>query len=237
MQIKRLKENLMLVYKFMRREPKGEKNSRLKLGELQAYEALRRHRLMSTWPSLYYETLDNVIELVKAQSFLEIGVAFGWHAEHILDKFGHINYFGVDPYTANYDPNDHFSQDVWKLLGGSDVQDSMDFLYSLVFESNKARFGDRFNLERDSSQRYLKSISTQFDVVFADGNHKYEFVLSDLQQGWNLTSPGGVLCGDDFHWPEVKAAVETFSQIIGMRPVLVSNYQESYPIYLFCKKG
>jgi predicted O-methyltransferase YrrM len=208
----------------------------MKLDEESAKKTLDKYRLQSTWPSLYYYTLDAIIELIKAESFLEIGVAYGWHADHLLNKYQNLNYLGVDPYVATYDESDHFTRDVWKILGGFNEQESLDYLHHLVSNTLNEKYKSRFSLKRTDSSIFLKSFSGSFDVVFADGNHQFEFVLSDLKEGWRLTSPGGVLCGDDFRWPGVQSAVETFSRMIGIKPILVSNQDSNYPIFLFQKK-
>ncbi|MDA1274877.1 MAG: class I SAM-dependent methyltransferase [Verrucomicrobia bacterium] len=37
----------------------------------------------------------------------------------------------------------------------------------------------------------------QFNVVYVDGDHRYDAVLADLTRSSGLVMPGGVLCGDD----------------------------------------
>lgn len=43
-------------------------------------------------------------------------------------------------------------------------------------------------------------------VIYIDGDHEYESVISDLNGWLAVLAPGGVLMGDDFSWPGVKRA-------------------------------
>ena len=55
-----------------------------------------------------------------------------------------------------------------------------------------------------------KETPLDLDWVYVDGNHSYEFVLSDLENGLKYTKSGGLIAGDDFDAPEVKQAVVDF---------------------------
>ncbi len=46
------------------------------------------------------------------------------------------------------------------------------------------------------------------DMIFIDGDHKYESIKRDLVTSQKRLRPGGLLCGHDFNWPGVKKAVE-----------------------------
>ena len=39
--------------------------------------------------------------------------------------------------------------------------------------------------------------SSQFDIIFIDGDHTYHQVLKDLNNSSRLVADGGILCGDD----------------------------------------
>jgi predicted O-methyltransferase YrrM len=71
-----------------------------------------------------------------------------------------------------------------------------------------------------ASKRF-KDFSLPF--VFVDANHKYEAVLEDLDAWWPKISPGGVLCGDDFLWPEVRTAVTDFFSDVGQNVFLLQS--------------
>lgn len=49
------------------------------------------------------------------------------------------------------------------------------------------------------------------DLVFIDGDHRYEAVVSDIALARSIVRPGGIISGHDFRhatWPGVRRAVE-----------------------------
>jgi predicted O-methyltransferase YrrM len=46
------------------------------------------------------------------------------------------------------------------------------------------------------------------DLVFIDAGHTTEAVREDIQLWRPKLRPGGLLCGDDYHWPSVRKAVD-----------------------------
>lgn len=57
---------------------------------------------------------------------------------------------------------------------------------------------------------YLKSVKP--DLIYVDAEHTFEAVLEDLQVWYPLLNDHGILCGDDWSWTSVKAAVEVFAE-------------------------
>lgn len=186
----------------------------------------------STWPSLYYSTVDSLIELNRAKHFLEIGVAFGWHAQHLKRKFPLLSYLGVDPYSSGYDHNDDFVKFVQENLGGY-PQESLELLFKVV--SNNLMKNKDCRLVRSTSSEFFSECQEKFDFIFIDGNHKFEFVIKDLEGAWGQLSKTGILAGDDYLWPEVAQAVMTFSKSINRKPHFASNSSRGYPIFYFVK--
>lgn len=45
------------------------------------------------------------------------------------------------------------------------------------------------------------------DMVFIDGDHRYETVLKDIDKALELLKPGGIISGHDYNWDSVKQAV------------------------------
>ena len=46
------------------------------------------------------------------------------------------------------------------------------------------------------------------DMVFIDGDHRYETVLKDIDKALELLRYGGIICGHDYNWDSVKKAVD-----------------------------
>lgn len=58
---------------------------------------------------------------------------------------------------------------------------------------------------------YQFSLDWPVDMVFIDGDHRYETVVKDIKKAYELLRPGGLICGHDYGhpmWPGVKQAVD-----------------------------
>lgn len=58
---------------------------------------------------------------------------------------------------------------------------------------------------------YSFELDRKVDMVFIDGDHRYETVVKDIKKGLDLLKSGGLLCGHDYghpNWPGVKQAVD-----------------------------
>jgi predicted O-methyltransferase YrrM len=66
------------------------------------------------------------------------------------------------------------------------------------------------------------------DLIYIDAAHDTESVYQDLQ-AWSLhLAPGGILCGDDWKWPTVRAAVERFAAERGLQIIALGNFYRLY---------
>ena len=48
--------------------------------------------------------------------------------------------------------------------------------------------------------------------IYLDASHEYLDTYEELRLAWECLEEGGVLAGDDYNWPTVKAAVDRFCQ-------------------------
>lgn len=135
---------------------------------------------------------------------------------------------GVDPYVPNYDEEDDFVKHVTDSLGGE--PDLALNLFSELVQENFSKFNNSRLVRSFSSDFFDENFDT-FDFIFVDGNHKFEFVTRDLEGSWNALEVGGILAGDDYLWPEVREAVESFASRKSRRVHFVSNEPNGYPIW------
>lgn len=185
--------------------------------------SLRKNLSSCSWPSLYYSKIQNLIEATECKSFAEIGVAYGYHAIHILKNNPSIIYFGIDPYLPHYDRKDPFSRDVESLFPGDNPSDSMNRLY-LAVQKELEDFPERGNLLRASSLDAAEKFEdASLDIVYVDANHTYSQALADLEAWFPKIRSGGLLIGDDWDWPEVKKAVHTFIKRRGIEVNLLGS--------------
>jgi len=60
---------------------------------------------------------------------------------------------------------------------------------------------------------YRFSLPDKVDMVFIDGDHRYETVVRDIEKAYELLKSDGLICGHDYNhpgWPGVKEAVDMY---------------------------
>jgi predicted O-methyltransferase YrrM len=183
---------------------------------------LERHRNTCNWIPTY-GFVGQLARTIGANRLCEVGVAYGYHAEHILDNMPEIEYFGIDPYLAGYDPSDPFVRDVAKLYA-DDPQLALNRLFSSV-NCKLTKYDGRANLIRKKSVTGAEIMRDgYFDIIYIDGDHTYDAVCEDLKAWYSKVRPGGIICGDDFGWEGVRKAVLEF---MGPRNKLVIEYRSA----------
>jgi len=70
--------------------------------------------------------------------------------------------------------------------------------------------------------RWLRKHNVQAQLIYIDGSHEEEDVLSDLTHYWPVLAPDGIMFGDDFNeaWPGVRSAVRAFCELYGCELVV-----------------
>ena len=181
-----------------------------------------------------YGIVPHLAQMVGASNILEIGVAYGYHAELLCTTLPNIHYVGVDPYLANYDTNDIFSNDVQRLFNENNAQQAMERLFNVV-SSNFLKFKGRAKLFREKSWDAAAQFEDQsLDLVYIDGDHTYEGVVKDLAAWLPKVRRGGILCGDDIGWPGVKMAVDEFFLKLGRNyQIIHKNGFENMPVFYY----
>ena len=197
-------------------------------------EILRQNRDSCSWPNIYYGNVDLLAKMVRAKTILEVGVAWGYHAQHMLLNLPSISYTGIDPYLSGYDKNDAFSTDVADLFRDNE-QSAMDRLYEAVKMELNEKFPGRAKLIREKSTDWMYKELDKFDVIFLDGDHTFETIRKELSGYWTKVNEGGVLAGDDYDWPEVKKAVDEFANEKKLHVKFLSKESRGYPTYFFLK--
>lgn len=198
------------------------------------FMAIEMNKSSCSWFSTY-GIVPHLIQLSGSKSILEVGVAYGYHAEFILNSLPHISYTGVDPYLAGYDPHDIFCQDVQRLMGEVDQQVAMDRLYAVV-EYKLNKYDSRAKLMRKKSEEGAISLPNHsVDLIYIDGDHTYEGVMKDLNSWWDkVNHQSGVICGDDFSWLGVKKACDDFFNSKNLQYSLIKkNGYEHIPVWYY----
>lgn len=87
-------------------------------------------------------------------------------------------------------------------------------------EANYQFVKDRF--KRDNNVFLMRKFSHEavrdikdIDYIYIDANHSYDSVLSDLFMWYPVVNK--VIAGHDYPWPSVRAALDTFTKITGLK--------------------
>jgi predicted O-methyltransferase YrrM len=125
---------------------------------------------------------------------IEIGAYSGEGTIVLAKYFKEI--LAVDPWLNGYDIKDRASQ-----------QCPMKFVFEAFQERTKGLGNVMFS--RGKSLDALEFVPDgSCDLVYIDGDHKYEGVLADLK-GWrNKLKDGGIMSGHDWSWESVKKALK-----------------------------
>lgn len=196
---------------------------------------LRNYFVECSWPNIYYARLQAILEIVRPVSFVEVGVAYGYHAIDLLKNNPQLQYVGVDPYIADYDPKDGFSKDVEKLFNLSG-QIAMDTLFETVLNNLQSDFPGRSKLFRSSSENIIGNFEdASVDMIFIDGDHRYEPVLKDLRLWLPKIKSRGVISGDDWNWKEVSDAVLFFTSQNELQITLLTEPGSDHTLFMMVK--
>jgi hypothetical protein len=125
---------------------------------------------------------------------IEIGAYSGEGTIVLAKYFKEI--LAVDPWLNGYDIKDRASQ-----------QCPMKFVFEAFQERTKGLGNVMFS--RGKSLDALEFVpDASCDLVYIDGDHRYEGVLADLK-GWrNKLKDGGIMSGHDWSWESVKKALK-----------------------------
>lgn len=108
---------------------------------------------------------------------------------------GHV--YAVDPWNGPYYRND-----------GTVLFNINDTIFD-EFKRNLAHHSN-ITICRGTLNDYI-DILPPADMIFIDGDHRYEYVMNDIETARKLLKPNGLLCGHDYthtDWPGVKQAVD-----------------------------
>jgi len=127
---------------------------------------------------------------------VEIGVDEGDNAECLLTVLPIRKLYLVDP---------------WKTYEGFEINKEYrsytntyhtDEQLNKSFETAKFRlkkFGDKVEFIRKKSEDAIDDVPDELDFVYVDGNHRYTYVLKDLDMYYPKLKIGGWVCGNDYN--------------------------------------
>ena len=109
----------------------------------------------------------------------------GQLAEFILENRVNSTLYCIDPYIK-YDNYDDALNNI-----------TDDYLFTIVYNKLKNKFGDRVIFVRKFSSDAVESIPDKIDFLYIDGNHQYKYVKEDLMNYYSKVKLDGYIIGDD----------------------------------------
>ncbi len=171
---------------------------------------------------------DELISKVRPRHIIEVGTWLGQSAltmaksvkRHGLQTritcidtwLGALEFWGDMKHTSD--------RDLRLLYGYPQVY--YQFLSNVVHEGMQDTILP-FPCTSSIAARHLKKQGVQAELIYIDGSHDYDDVMSDLASYFPLVAPGGIMFGDDFGWPGVARAVVAFFQSIHRTVRIVDN--------------
>lgn len=184
-----------------------------------------------------YKAFTNALEDImgdKPLDILEIGVFRADLIRYSFDsKLNISSYDGIDPFLG--DPTDPYRGGYWE---DESAADGFYQKAQAIFDTAGQK------LYRTTSVDFLNTIpeNKKYDVIFVDGNHKYDFALQDMSNYFGRVRDGGVMIIDDYanvDHPDVTRAINKFIDLnrsnikrFGYRTLEFQNRGKEIPVVL-----
>ncbi|MDB6082065.1 MAG: putative secreted protein [Chlamydiia bacterium] len=151
----------------------------------------------------------------QIKTVIEIGSWLGASTRHIAQLL---------PENGKVYAVDHWNGSLEHQSGNFAWHESLPCLYE-QFLSNviRAKLTHKIIPVRMSSLEASKVLQVTPDMIYIDAGHDTESVLKDLETWFPFVKGHGILCGDDYHWPTVAAAVDQFAIAHHLRVEVASN--------------
>lgn len=139
------------------------------------------------------ELWERILNKLRPQTMLEVGVWKGAYAAHILARCEFIRiYYMIDPWRKLPD---------WNKPANVDDK-NFDMIYREAMDAtNFAR--SKITVLRGTTVEVVDRIREEsLDFAYVDGDHSLRGITIDLLSVWPKIRPGGYLAGDDL-WPSI----------------------------------
>lgn len=141
----------------------------------------------------------------ECMTIVEFGSFHGRSTRALADNCHSGRIWAVDPWNGDY------CQENGNIL---------DMINTYCYPQFCDNLSDHISAKRVIPYRgfsYSFKLPYTVDMVFIDGDHRYEAVLRDISKAVELVRPGGIISGHDYNhplWPGIKQAVtEKFGSI------------------------
>lgn len=143
--------------------------------------------------------LRDIVKLIRPNSIMvEIGCYAGESTKVFADCPNIKKLYAVDPWVENYDP------EVTPKLKLT-LKEAKE-----KFDNTMAEFNPNYVvvLQMTSEEASKKFKDKSIDIVYIDGDHRYEAVKKDIELWMPKLKDDGILSGHDFHYQSVLKAIQ-----------------------------
>jgi len=171
-----------------------------------------------------FHVLHEFITQNNFKNYVEIGLGKGMTVSYLLKniKDPEFRMWGVDPFTTypelrtNNAASARFIRTMHRNEGLVEAAVDGDTRFTLI--------------KKMSDDAALDFGNESIDVVFIDGNHSYDYVLSDMEKWTPLVKKGGIVSGHDYtqdpnsRYYSVQKAVHEFADKYGYDIKIAPNF-------------
>jgi predicted O-methyltransferase YrrM len=167
----------------------------------------------------YNVIFDSLLAQQKFKTVIEVGVFLGNWTMYIAKSL---------PPGSRYFAVDHWEGSEEHHVPGTVENECLKNFYQ-QFLSNIIHTGltDKVIPVRMNSleaAKKLQQLNIQADLIYIDAAHDFIAVLQDLYAWFPLLAPGGMFCGDDWHYGGVQQAVKMFAEKKGLKIIINNNF-------------
>lgn len=172
-----------------------------------------------------YKYLVDYVSTNFCTNILEIGTNRGFTAKELLlaSINKDINYFGIDLF-------EDITPEIFKKESSIET-----WPRDMVKEELKSLRIGKIKLYKGFSKSVLPTISLigKIDMIFIDGGHSFDTIITDIMYSLNLIKPGGVIFIDDYsdELPDVKKAVDEL--YCKLKKEILEEHTDTYRGYLY----
>jgi predicted O-methyltransferase YrrM len=151
--------------------------------------------------------LYDLISQNKFRNILEVGMAYGTSALYMAQALANNNLQGSK--LTSIDP---FQSTQWNSIGVLNIQRAgLSDFHQIIEESSHIALP---RILSEIEKQKLENL--QFDLIFIDGMHLFDYTLVDMFYAFKMLRVGGLLVIDDIRHPGVSKCIS----------YITSNYQD-----------
>jgi predicted O-methyltransferase YrrM len=157
--------------------------------------------------------LEKIINEKQPQIVIEVGSWLGLSTRFIAKNVPEgAKVYAVDTWRG--------SQESVHLL-----DPRLPYLYQLFLSNVKhAGLTEKIIPIRMDSLEAAKALNVQADLIYIDASHDTASVVADIMHWYPHLKEDGVMCGDDWLWDSVRAAVQSSAPRLGKKIYSEENF-------------